>query len=224
MELVSPRAEARSKLLELYKKQMEILGRKPNDEEFFPVDPENLAKNLLPDWKIIENPDLLHRDVSNPILGKADFNQKIIYLDANAQPHRRRYTVAHELGHVFLKHGGCQLRRDVGPRSVLRPEQLEPPDAAEVKREKDANAFAAELLMPERTMLREFKKRFGVDRLFIRSSQAELILNNIYNRAEDAAAQLATSHYPSNSRSLADFFGVSPAAMRVRLLELSLVY
>jgi Zn-dependent peptidase ImmA (M78 family) len=116
------------------------------------------------------------------------------------------------------------LRRDHGPRSVLRPQQLEPPDPADVKRERDANAFAAELLMPERTMLREFKKRFEVDRLCIRSSHAQLVLKTIFNRAEDAAIPLAVSRYPVNSQPLMDFFGVSPTAMRIRLLELSLVY
>ena len=223
MEMVSPRAQARDSLLELYRKQTEILGRKPSDEEFFPVNLKKLAQLLLPEWKMLENQDLLHIDVSTPISGKADFEQKIIYLDAVAEP-RRRYTAAHELGHVFLKHGGCRLRRDYGPRSILRPDRLEPPDATEVNQEKKANAFAAELLMPERTVLREFRRRFGVDRLWIKSSQAQLVLQSTYNNAADAATQLATSRYPSNSRPLTDFFGVSASAMRIRLLELSLVH
>lgn len=221
--MVSPRAEARSRLLELYKNLIEELGRKPDDGEFFPVNVDKLVQLLLPDWKMVEKPDLLHRDVSSPILGKADFDQKVIYLHAEAGP-RRRYTVAHELGHIFLEHGGCQRRVDPGPRSVLRPEQLEPPDPAQVRREKDANTFAAELLMPERAMLREFRRRFEVDRLWIRSTQAQLVLKATYNRAEDAAAHLAAISYPNNARSFVDFFGVSSAAMRIRLLELGLVH
>jgi len=223
MQIVSPRAEARSKLLELYHKLTEELGRKPDDSEFFPINVDKLVRLLLPDWKMIEKPDLLHRDVSSPILGKADFDQKVIYLNAELGP-RRRYTVAHELGHIFLEHGGCQRRMDVGPRSVLRPDQLEPPDPTHVKREKDANTFAAELLMPEKAMLRGFRKRFEVDKLWIRSAQAQLVLRATYNRAEDAAAHLAGISYPHNEPSLADYFGVSPSAMRIRLLELGLVH
>lgn len=59
---------------------------------------------------------------------------------------RKRFTVGHELGHVRL-HGGtfeC-LSRDVGSPAARDP------------REKEANAFAAELLMPED----EFRKALG---------------------------------------------------------------
>ena len=223
MEMVSPRRLARDKLLELYHKETELIGRKLSGEEFFPVDLKKLTQLLLPEWQILEKADLLHGDVSNPISGKADFEQMIIYLDAVSEP-RRNFTDAHELGHVFLKHGGCQLRVDPGPRSILRPDQLEPPDANEVRREKEANAFATELLMPERAVLGEFRKRFQVDKLWIKSAHAQLVLNTIYNMAADAATKLATSRYPNNSRSLADFFGVSTSAMRIRLLELGLVY
>ena len=73
-------------------------------------------------------------------------------------------------------------------------------------------------------MRREFKSRFDVDRLWIKSQQALSVLNTIYETSADAATQLATTRYPGNSRSLADFFGVSPSAMRIRLLELSLVH
>lgn len=223
MEMISPRGLARDRLLELYRRQTELLGRKPSGEEFFPVNLKQLAQLLLPDWKMLEKSDLLHGDVSSPILGKADFENKIIYLDAISGA-RQYYTAAHELGHVFLKHGGCQLRRDTGPRSILRPDQLQSPDANELRREKEANAFAAELLMPERAVLKEFKKRFQVDKLWINSSQAQLVLKTVYKMAADAATKLATIQYPNDMRPLTDFFGVSPSAMRIRLLELGLVY
>src|SRR5437899_1465453 len=108
MEMISPRGQARDKLLEFYRRQTEILGRNPSGDEFFPVDLKHLTQLLLPEWKMLEKSDLLHGDVSRPISGKADFDNKIIYLDAVSGP-RRNYTAAHELGHVFLKHGGCQL-------------------------------------------------------------------------------------------------------------------
>lgn len=219
----SPRALARQKLLDLYHKQTELLGRKPNDNEFFPLDVKRLTQLLLPEWKIIEVHDLHHQDVSAPIAGRADFASKIIHLDSVSNP-RGNYTAAHELGHVFLDHGGCRLRRDFGPRSILRPDELEPPTPEEKKQEKEANVFAAELLMPERTVQREFRRRFEADRLWTRSTQAQLILRTIYSTAGDAAEQLAVSRYPGDALPLTEFFGVSVSAMRIRLLELSLVH
>jgi Zn-dependent peptidase ImmA (M78 family) len=224
MESVSPRAIARDKLLEFYQNRVGTLGRKPKDDEFFPIALDELTQLLLPDWKIKERHDLYHISVDTPISGKADFDQKIIYLDTANVP-RQRWTTAHELGHVFLEHGECPLRLDKdGIRSIMRPERLEPADGSVAKKEREANIFAVELLMPERTVMREFKKRFAADRLWVKSSQAQLILSTTYNIAADAAKKLATIRYPSYSSPLVDFFGVSPSTMYIRLLELGLVY
>jgi len=94
-------------------------------------------QSLLPEWQMIERKDLLQNDVYHPLLGRADFAEKKIFVNAG-QPNR--YTVAHELGHVFLEHGGCHMKRDFGPRSILRPGQLEPSNVNEISREKEANA------------------------------------------------------------------------------------
>jgi Zn-dependent peptidase ImmA (M78 family) len=222
-------AQARAKLLAWYKEwcsrqEGSLGGQKPDNNAFFPVDLSALSQLLLPDWKVIDNEDLYHIDVSTPISGKAEFSKKIIYLDKIANGPRIRWTLAHELGHVFLGHSGCRLRVDPGPRSILRPDQLEPPSEKDAKLEREANAFAVELLMPEVTVRREFRRRFGADRLWTKSAEAQLILSTIYNRASDAANYLVTSTYPTEKRSLADFFGVSATTMRFRLLELGLVH
>jgi Zn-dependent peptidase ImmA (M78 family) len=223
MSMVSPRALAREKLLDFYNTQSTALGHKLKSAELFPVDLTKFAAPLLQDgWKISSLPDL--REMDRPISGRSDFERKIILVNSTDVA-RERFTLAHEFGHVLLKHEGCRhFRDDHGPRSILRPEQLEPPDPAVTSREREADAFASELLMPERAVRREFKQRFLVDRLWTRSTQAHKILGVIYNRAADAASKLAVSSYQNSEKCLSDFFGVSPSAMRIRLLELGLVY
>ncbi|MGY2267671.1 ImmA/IrrE family metallo-endopeptidase [Pseudomonas sp. SDO5561_S422] len=55
--------------------------------------------------------------------------------DANV---RQRFTIAHELGHMFLKHGHS-----------FRDNAKNYSSGTHLYRERDANSFAAELLMPK---------------------------------------------------------------------------
>lgn len=62
--------------------------------------------------------------------------------EARESPARRRFTLAHEIGHWV-----CQVREGRGAPIHCRLEPGGPPVADPVERE--ANVFAAELLMPE---------------------------------------------------------------------------
>jgi Zn-dependent peptidase ImmA (M78 family) len=77
---------------------------------------------------------MVHRSASGVIIGVNSMHAKT----------RRRFTIAHELGH-FLLHRNEELHIDerfpIGFRSELSSKAL---DAAEI----EANQFAAELLMP----------------------------------------------------------------------------
>ena len=67
--------------------------------------------------------------------GKNGHGTPTIVYNARESAVRKRFTIAHELGHHVLGHG--QSPRDTDyPAAVADP------------RERDANAFAAELLMP----------------------------------------------------------------------------
>ncbi len=72
------------------------------------------------------------RDGCTLIRVKNGVRRAVILLGPSERPGRRRFTLAHELGHVLLEHDGDG-------------------DA----REREANAFAAELLMP-RALVRRF--------------------------------------------------------------------
>jgi hypothetical protein len=61
--------------------------------------------------------------------------------EAAQSPARRRFTLAHEIGHWV-----CQVREGRGEPIHCRPEPGAP---ATEPREREANVFAAELLMPE---------------------------------------------------------------------------
>lgn len=69
--------------------------------------------------------------------------QRIIVVSDQAPKTRRRFSVAHEIGHVVLRHGAIRLMMDGRPTS--RPEW----------QEVQANAFAAELLMPKMALTRK---------------------------------------------------------------------
>src|SRR5437588_4794787 len=108
-------------LLRIYERQTKTLGRKPNRDEFYPVQVD-LAVELL-GWELRSLSDL--RELSEPIAGRADFQKKIVYVDKVDSEGRWNFTVAHEIGHIVLKHS-CDVafRADDEVRSTIRPETL----------------------------------------------------------------------------------------------------
>jgi Zn-dependent peptidase ImmA (M78 family) len=67
---------------------------------------------------------------------------------------RQRFTIAHELGHLLL-HDGIEVRVDKEFRVNLRSSAS---SKAEDVEEIEANAFAAELLMPREFLRQEFRQ------------------------------------------------------------------
>lgn len=99
---------------------------------------------------------------------------KVIVVNSNHSAARKRFTVAHELGHYILKNRpqNCYAHRDSS--EVYNPE------------EKDANSFASALLMPEED-IRRFVNYFvdcisENDDLMLKSEVARR-----YNVSESAA-------------------------------------
>ena len=137
-------------------------------DEVPPVPVERIATSLL-DLLIDEADDLQllpgapsdHGHLS----GMLDVANKTIWLDrdeARRHPRRRRFTIAHEVGH-FKLHG------KTGEASFFdRPQDISDVDgvlantSAVRKREAEANAFAKELLLPEE-LVREQAEITGCD-------------------------------------------------------------
>jgi Zn-dependent peptidase ImmA (M78 family) len=81
---------------------------------------------------------------------------KVIGVNYHQPKVRQRFSVAHELGHYLLGH----KEFDVGGTHVdeATPSYLDP----ELRQEREANEFAAELLMPAELLKRDVEK-YGLD-------------------------------------------------------------
>jgi Zn-dependent peptidase ImmA (M78 family) len=117
-------------------------------------------------------------------------SQIIIGVNADDAPARQRFTIAHELGHLFL-HKSDRLFVDRSYRSTVQS----PERSVDPTEEREANWFAAELLMP---------------------------LDMVKAVADDVLAQRAMTD-DALIKTLAEQFQVSRQAMGWRLLNLGVV-
>lgn len=102
-------------------------------------------------------------------------DEKNIYVNKLEHPVRQRFTIAHEIGHYYLNHKNTGvLMRDEKSSLGTRKEEIE------------ANAFAAELLMPEQLFSKyyylglseeELAFKFGVSMEAVRNRIDNLRLN-----------------------------------------------
>lgn len=119
-----------------------------------PVPVEAIAEDLC-GLVVEEVPDL---DVSGMVIP----SERRIYLNAGESPQRRRFTLAHELGHWT-----CQCLEGAIAARYCRAEEIGLDPTAKAL-EREANVFAAELIMPEPevragfTAIHELAERFGV--------------------------------------------------------------
>ena len=118
-------------------------------------------------------------------------------------------------------------------RAIRRVDKVTTTDK-ERRMERDADFFAAEILMPEKAVRDEFVKIFGRKELWIGSMRAQKIIagflkkskntgKNLKN-AKDFSSFFAEYKESTSNLSLREFFGVSSAAISRRLLELGLLY
>jgi Zn-dependent peptidase ImmA (M78 family) len=138
--------------------------------------PENISRLPLELNRLCElkNVVVLERELDVELSGMAfiDSEKNFIVVNSRHHPHRQRFTISHELGHHALH--ASYLRANIHvDKAVLRRDSLSA-EGVEVK-EIEANAFAAELLMPRKLMssfsnldladdraLRVVAKQFGV--------------------------------------------------------------
>ena len=148
----------------------------------FPVDVFALAAERA---TVIAEP--LEDEVSGMLV--IDLDKATIVVNETHPPSRQRFTVAHELGHLLLHQPEDRVFFD---RNVVLFRDSASSDGNQ-SQEVEANAFAAELLMPEDT-LRSF----------------------LAGRPMDAFDEAGV-------RRLARTFGVSAQALTIRLTRLGLI-
>jgi Zn-dependent peptidase ImmA (M78 family) len=78
----------------------------------------------------------------------------VISYDQMANSNRQRFTIAHELGHYILHSKSQPIFIDKTPKVFYRNSASA---SGEVLKEREANAFAAALLMPKALVLEELK-------------------------------------------------------------------
>ncbi len=103
-------------------------------------------------------------DVLKNTAGFFDPDSKTIFVNKDDPPNRITFTVAHELGHFILQHEAAKY-------GVLPRWQIPGQEKEEV--EKEADAFAANLLVP-RKMLKKVMQEYGL------SSKNVSILANMF--------------------------------------------
>ncbi len=152
-------------------------------EDHLPIDVEAIivAHNIA----IRKRP--LEETVSGMLVVKKD--HATIGVNESHHPNRQRFTLAHELGHFLLHSNSSSVFIDASPIFFRDETSSEGSKLQEI----EANAFAAELLMPENTLRR--------------------VINNQPLDAFDEGAV----------RRLAAQFGVSTQAITIRLTKLGLI-
>lgn len=111
-----------------------------------PVDIEKIVKRL--------GIDLIQKDFKKAMSGAAivDADERIISINRKEPLNRKRFTIAHELGHILL-HYDQELNVDLEPIRLNRDEKS---TTGESWREIEANYFAACLLMPTELVRRYY--------------------------------------------------------------------
>jgi len=119
----------------------------------------NMARKVLKQYKIMEVPTDLQKicegqgveyvelDDSEELDGmllEIEDGTRVAMVNKAKSFVRGRFTLAHELGHIFLNHD----KRDFYDAEVAREYGEDFPENAKPPKEKEADAFASELLIP----------------------------------------------------------------------------
>lgn len=126
-------------------KALEILNTYGIKEPVVPI--FDIAQNFGLTVKFIKMPENLQN-----VAGFLDPETKTIYINDDDAPNRQTFTVAHEMGHYVLKHEPSQI-------NVL----LRLPGIATNDVEKEANCFAANILVPE-VMVKKIMKELTLSK------------------------------------------------------------
>jgi Zn-dependent peptidase ImmA (M78 family) len=136
---------------------------------------------------VVVRSETLEEFVSGLLLVRGD--EAVIGVNADHHSNRRRFTIAHELGHYLLHLDRSAFFLDASPVYFRQETTV----ATDLNQEREANAFAAELMMPE-------------------SAIRALMATDPIDVFDDMAA-----------KQMANRFGVSTQALIIRLTELDLV-
>lgn len=148
-----------------YRKATQLAQEQLKSISSFPVDVHLIAeqKGLRIDYRPLDE------DTSGVLL----IDKKIIIVNSNHHENRQRFSIAHELGH-FLLHGSRQIFLDDNRMFLRSKEAYEGVYEEEI----EANTFAAELLMPIKTIREFLECRSSIDSIAIEALARFLHVSN----------------------------------------------
>lgn len=154
-----------------------------------PIDIEKVAR--------ISGVALEQTDLGNDVSGMLVIHKghAIIAYSPDQGNQRKRFTIAHELGHFMLHRDDSADTVFVDKDFIVKYRSNKSYSEIELRQEQEANAFAASLLMPKELIFEELSKQ-----RLRNMSESELI------------------------EELAEIFDVSIPAMTFRLSNLSILY
>jgi Zn-dependent peptidase ImmA (M78 family) len=209
--------------------------------DLLPIDLWKLAGPM--GLRIEEVDDLGETRVENPwrerdtkVSGLFDRESRTITL-VSREPHdQKRFTLAHEFGHVLYHSGPLQLKQRAA-RASFGSTRARPAVSEKPIEEREADIFAVELLMPVQFVRSATIQRFGeFSDMNVPSDELACYLSRATKRTIDPER---FAQMPQYDRALLfaglnifrekpfvplmKLFGVSSDAMAIRLLELGLV-
>lgn len=119
-----------------------------------PVPVEKIAKS----YGIEIKRERVDDDLSGFLVREKKENRVIIGANKAHHPNRQRFTIAHELGH-FLLHEGETIHLDGARGSFTLNLRDSESSTGEDDGEREANFFAAELLMPAKLLQKDLQEK-----------------------------------------------------------------
>ncbi len=116
------------------------------------VDVEAIAKSI--------GLDIIAYDLGDSVSGALviENGKGFIGYNPNHSKTRRRFTISHEIAHYQLHNNKKNEQLFVDKDFIVKYRSHNSYNTAELKQEQEANAFAAELLMPRKFILAELEK------------------------------------------------------------------
>jgi Zn-dependent peptidase ImmA (M78 family) len=136
--------------------------------ESIPVNPVVLANRLA---MSVRNATFSDDSIVGMIAKQGD--RVTLLVKESDPPFRKRFTIAHELGHYFLHLLGDGEFVDSEVNLFRQPQEGQQEVTPERRREIQANLFAAALLMPEEAVKTEWKRLRSVDAMARRFNVSE---------------------------------------------------
>ncbi len=157
-----------------------------------PVDPAKIAKDLGIELRLEKVDDGL----SGFLLRDQKNDRVVIGANLRHHPNRRKFTIAHELGHYLLHEAATVHLDERKPGYVVQRRDGKSSTGEDVF-EREANLFAAELLMPAKAIAKDLR---------------------------DQAFDVLEDDDEAFMKSLAEKYGVSFQALTIRLGYLGYIH